>query len=128
MPEKISESTIGIFSGFPPEHNAHIVETAFFVRALSRIGFKQIIGVTDNENRSNDVAFDEHLDEYNASGLIEPLIYPNTPVVNLHEMVSDGYNIDDGKVAEIIERYRFNIMFLAYYPLFGEKLVEVLPF
>lgn len=126
MPEKISESTVGIFSGFPPEHNAHVIETAFFVRALLRSGFKRVIGFADNENRQNDVPFDERLDEYNASGLIEPLVYPRIPVVNLHEMVSDGYGINDRKVAEIIERHHLDIAFLAYYPLFGEKLIEVL--
>ncbi len=126
MPEKISESTIGVFSGFPPEHNAHVIETAFFVCALLRAGFKQVIGIADNENRPNGVAFDERLDEYGVSPLIEPLVYPSVPVVNLHEMVSDGYDIDDKKVAEIIKRHRLDIMFLAYYPLFGERLVEVL--
>lgn len=112
---------IGLFSGFPPEHNAHVLNTAYIIRALESKGVGDITGLASNPERPIESDF---FSGSNDSGLIAPLYIPSINVFNLYEY-TDGYEIDDKVASEILKR-RLDIVLLTYFPLFGARFVGIL--
>ena len=119
------EKTIGIFAGFPPEHNAHVIEAVMYVRALQEMQFKSIVGLSCSESRGKEESLTANLDTYGAADIIDPLPYPDISILNLHEFC-DGYDIQSDAVAEMIESHRIDVCFLTYYPLFGQQFIDLL--
>lgn len=120
---KPNESTIGVFAGFPPEHNAHIIEAVFTVRALQEMRFRDIVGVTASLERPSVQVLDEGLAAYCAENILHPLSYPHIPIANVQEAV-DGYDIKSEHVHKLIEEFGIDVFYLTYHPLFGAKLID----
>lgn len=111
---------LGLFSSFPPEHNAHVINTASIARAVQSTGVTSIIGLTSNAERPVVADFKTSPSDC----LISPLEYPLIPVLNIYQY-TDGYDLED-EVAELINRQRLDIVLMTYFPLFGSRFIEIM--
>lgn len=115
---------LGVFSGFPPEHNAHVINSVNFIRAFEQMRFRGLVGFTSNEKRNKRERFNDNLAAYGVEGLISPLDYPTIPVINMSSY-DYGHDLSE-EIADEIRASRIDIMFMAYFPLFGRKFIEIL--
>lgn len=123
--KQIDQSTIGVFAGFPPEHNAHIIEAVFNVRALQALRARDIVGMSASANRPPVQMLDEDLERYHAKDILLPLPYPHIPIANVHDAI-DGYAIQPEPIRQLLEELGIDVVFLTYHPLCGSRLIEAI--
>ncbi len=125
MKEKSEKSTIGLFTGVPPEHNSHILSSIFFARAINTMGFGKVIGLTANPERPEYCPMPEIVSSVNPYELVAPITIPNIPFYNFASL-ADGYRLNSKAFKRCINSQGIDTVFMTYFPLFGEEMIRAL--